>query len=360
MKLTYTFISLIAFLATTTMAWSQETIQYPYNPDVDNDAFVATSDLQGFLAQFGQEFQPSPVLVDGEDLLSIIQMMQSQIISLQAQVATLEASSVPGLGDYVSVDESAHTVLVSGANLQVVNGSPSGQGYSNAANGKGNLILGYNVQGQDTVYARSGSHCLVMGRSNDYNSIYSIVHGRESSANGDYSAAIASVKNEAQWEFSAALGGIENKVGRDAVIVGGGQNNIEGGASSSVVVGGQSNVIGSAEQDNRYSVVVGGRFNKMLEDGYCGLIGGGYGNQILSGGQDLTNSSGDTRSIIGGRNNQSHGSNSSVMVGGTFDTMFPIDTVDSRGHVNLPVATFLGGIQPDNGSNTQVTGATPE
>ena len=59
----------------------QLSIQHPYNPDVqtDNDEYIAkavssekseTQTSVGFLAQFGQDFQPAPVLIDSVDLLS--------------------------------------------------------------------------------------------------------------------------------------------------------------------------------------------------------------------------------------------------------------------------------------------------
>lgn len=348
MKPSYTLISLIAFLATTTLAWSQETIQYPYNPDVDNDAFVATSDLQGFLAQFGQDFQPAPVLIDSVDLLSVIQMMQAQITALQVQVATLENQVVPELSQFVEFIDSSSTLSFTGVNVQIQSGA-----FSTTPNGKGNLIIGQNRFNEELGEpAREGSHNLVVGDFHSYNGTNNFLSG---------------IGNGVWSDFGAIMAGTGNQLGTDSTlvensaIVSGKGNIISGGdPSQSVIVGGQNNIIGSYSNDTRFSVITGGRLNKMLEDGYCGFIGGGYGNQILSGGQALTNSSGLNRSIIGGLFNQSHGSNSSVMVGGSYDTMFPIDSVDSRGHVNLPVETFLGGVQPDNGSNTQVTGSTPD
>ena len=77
-------IFLSALLVWSLATYAQQTIQYPYNPDVDNDEYIATTDLAGFLAQFGQDFQPTPVLIDSVDLLSVIQMMQSQITALQS------------------------------------------------------------------------------------------------------------------------------------------------------------------------------------------------------------------------------------------------------------------------------------
>lgn len=421
----------ISFFALT--AQGQQTIQYPYNPDVDNDEYIATTDLTGFLAQFGQDFQPAPVLIDSVDLLSVIQMMQAQITALQSQVASLEASAVPGLGNYVSVDDSAHTVLVSGANLQVHNGQSA-----SASNGLGNVFLGFNglQADQDPQETRNGSHNLVVGYGHFYTGNDNLISGVTNRAygdqgvvfgfnnrswdvnttvlgggnngaygnattvvggfsnvtygtsnvvlggggnvsNGNADVIVGGDNNVTNGDFALCMGGLQNTVNASWNSILGGQGNlIEGGTDNclilggkgndivnytthSAILGGESNLIGS-EGDSRNSVITGGRFNKVLENAYCGFIGGGYDNQILSGGQDLSNSSGQTRSILGGRSNTNRGSNNTVMIGGSFATMFPIDSVDSRGHVSLPVATFLGGVHPDNGSNTQVTGSTPD
>ena len=336
----------LSFLALT--ARGQQTIQYPYNPDVDNDEYIATSDLTGFLAQFGQDFQPAPVLIDSVDLLSVIQMMQAQITALQSQVAILENQVVPELSQYVEFIDSSSTLAFTGVNVQIQSGA-----FSTTPNGKGNLIIGQNrFNAELGEPARGGSHNLVVGDFHSYEGTNNVLSG---------------IGNGAWGDFGALVAGSDNQLGTDSTqvdataILGGKGNFISGGNPDlSVIVGGQNNHIGGASTDTRFSVITGGRYNKILEDAYCGFIGGGYDNQILSGGQSLTNSSGQTRSIFGGMLNQSHGSSSSVMVGGVGHAMFPIDSVDSRGHVSLPVATFLGGVQPDNASNTQVTGSTPD
>lgn len=402
MKPSSTFISLIALLATTTMAWSQETIQYPYNPDVDNDAFVATSDLQGFLAQFGQEFQPSPVLVDGEDLLSVIQMMQSQITALQAQVAILESSSVPGLGSYMSVDDSAHTVLINGANLQVVNGL----GTDLSQNGLGNIIGGYNTPVNDSeLLERTGSHNIIVGQGQRYTGNCNLIGGQDNLASGTLGIVLGSQNdlggirnvmiggsnneangvvnlvlggsgNDIDGEHNVVLGGLGNSADGDFNVAVGGENNVANSSSkrnvilggyanstvltfNSVVLGGNNNTIGSSDGNTSSSVISGGRLNKIIA-AETGFIAGGLRNELLLGGVFDANDYGQYRSIFGGLANYSHGSDNSVMLGGRNTSMFPIDNVNSIGHVNLPLATFLGGVQTDNSSNTQVTGSTPD
>lgn len=396
------------FLLSALLVWSlastaQQTIQYPYNPDVDNDEYIATSDLTGFLAQFGQDFQPAPVLIDSVDLLSVIQMMQAQITALQSQVATLEASAVPGLGDYVSVDDSAHTVLVNGANLQVVNGL----GTDLSQNGLGNIIGGYNtpvnvsellertgshniivgqgqrytgncnlIGGQDNL--ASGTWGIVLGTQNDLGGIRNVmIGGSNNQANGAVNLVLGGAGNNIDGEHNVVLGGLGNVADGDYNVAVGGENNIANSSSArnviiggydnttvstfnSVVLGGDNNTIGSSEGQSSVSVIVGGQYNQILENGRNGFIGGGTGNQILAGGQELTNSFGNSRTILGGLFNSSYGTNGSVMIGGDNSEMSPIDSVDSRGQVNLPSGTFLGGVVPDNTFNIQVTGSTPD
>jgi|GEM_PF-471461 len=501
---------LSALLVWSLAPYAQQTIQYPYNPDVDNDEYIATTDLTGFLAQFGQNFQPAPVLIDSVDLLSVIQMMQAQITALQSQVASLEASAVPGLGDYVSVDDSAHTVLFSGANLQVVNGTDN----QTQGNSLGNVVVGYNPVDSIEQYAlRSGSHNLIVGSSHIYNGSCNIIGGKSNQtqglygivtgeynefsglgggmiggrynvnslndgatlggrnntidsdggaivggggntvlreqavviagtgnwigsesgtnsryavicggrnnavndgqwggifggnfneingelgcsiagngnnvinglvaggqsnvADGNHAVVVGGNNNAANGEFLVCLGGLGNQAyGSDNVMLGG-ENNVANASSernvvlggfsnttdltfNSAVLGGNNNTIGGLESNS--SVIVGGRYNDITQ-GNAHLIAGGSGNSIYPGGGSAENDFGRYRSILGGRGLSSHGSDYSVMVGGYNEAMFPIDSVDSRGHVNLPAGTFLGGVQPDNGSNTQVTGSTPD
>lgn len=397
MKPSCTFISLIAFLATATVAWSQETIQYPYNPDVDNDAFVATSDLQGFLAQFGQEFQPSPVLVDGIALAEVLTSMQQTIESLQSEISELQSQVIPGLANYVHIIDSTDVVMFHGANVQIVNGSP----YSTSSatiNGKGNLLIGYNPQGADTTYARAGSHNLVIGWQNDYNSRHSIVHGLGSNANAAFSASLASYYNTIEGGYSATVGGQHNKIfdnysvalggmqnqlsGQLSAAVGGRNNSVSGYAaasiagqfnsaegstsaivggqgndifdgSGSVLLGGEGNRIGLTDSlDSRFAVLSGGRFNES-KAGYCGFIGGGYGNILQP---DTMFASPQCRSIVGGTGNQNFGSTGSSIVGGWGSTLRQRTGFDGRNDLLIGTDSFLGNIHEDNAVNIRVTG----
>jgi hypothetical protein len=74
-----------------------------------------------------------------------IKELQSEIVQLQKQVATLQANKALALGPFVSVDPNAENgapgpnITFSGANIHIVDG----MGQTQLINGLGNLIIGY-------------------------------------------------------------------------------------------------------------------------------------------------------------------------------------------------------------------------
>ena len=91
-------------------------------------------------------------------------------------------SAIEGLENYLTVNESTNTVLISGANLQVVSGGGS---TGATVNGTGNIIIGYDEDNGDD---KSGSHNLVVGYGHTYSSYGGIVVGYENSITGEYSS----------------------------------------------------------------------------------------------------------------------------------------------------------------------------
>jgi hypothetical protein len=112
------------------------------------------------------------------------------------------------------------TVVVSGANLQVVNGTGTTDGEPNAV---GNIIIGYQerrVGGND----RSGSHMLVVGSRHNYSRFGGIVVGKQNATTGEY---------------SSVGGGWYNTASGDLATVGGGNHCVASGLDSSVSGGQQ-------------------------------------------------------------------------------------------------------------------------
>ena len=58
---------------------SAQEVIYPYNPDADNDQYVAVSDVLSTISAFGSEFLPTEIQIDGVGLLQVIQDLQNQI-----------------------------------------------------------------------------------------------------------------------------------------------------------------------------------------------------------------------------------------------------------------------------------------
>lgn len=353
------------------LAFSAQTLEidYPYNPDYDNTGNIGINDLLPMLTLFTQEFEAEGIMLDTLTLEDAFLMMMAQIIELQGQVEALQSAVIPGLSDHVSVEDD-QTLLISGVNLQVVNGA----GSTSAVNGLGNLIVGYNESDSLTI-ERGGSHNLVMGRWNQYGSFSGIAHGLRNSVLDDESAVIAGsnnvvsgvrsavfggdqntasgnkvvaiggVQNEAKGSVSIAMGGESNEVDGSASIALGGRNNaalgghdvLVGGGNNvtsgdkSVLVGGQSNQTVMEEGGNgQYSAIFGGRFNQVSD--YCGSIFGGTSNTLAAGLNSPSNYNSQGKAIVGGTGNVNVAASYSIILGGEFLVLEPRDT-----------ATFYGG-----------------
>jgi hypothetical protein len=225
------------------------------------------------------------------------------IATLQAQVAQLQADSVPGLGDYLTVDTTTDSVVFEGANVFVQSGSGSTTG---AVNGLGNLILGYDedlydVYGASYANDRSGSHNLVIGPYNTYSSYCAFVAGYWNNATAPYASIIAGYGS--------------NATGTNAVVVGGYNNQATG--SYSLAAGGLS-----VEATNTYSAAVSGAYNSS--SGWASTVSGGYGNlsdgtvTVVSGGGGGY-ATGNGGAISGGFYGTSSGFYSSV-TGGAYSS----------------------------------------
>ena len=137
-------------------------------------------------------------------------------------------SAIEGLENYLTVNESTNTVLISGANLQVVSGSGE---TAEAVNGTGNIVIGYNED--DGGDDKSGSHNLVVGYGHTYSSYGGIVVGRHNSITGNYSSVSGGADNTASGDYSSVSGGFSNTAsGIDSSVSGGWDNTASGGGVS--------------------------------------------------------------------------------------------------------------------------------
>ncbi len=173
------------------------------------------------------------------------QALADTVAALGDSVAPL-ASLAPlaPLATYVRVETAAINglagphVIFSGANVHIQNGNGSGDSFT--ANGRGNLIVGFNEPSGHASAERGGSHNVVIGASHRYNFgtglvagyfnrlgglSASVTGGGANEASGMYSSVAAGDSNIASGGNSAVSGGAANTANGDLSTVSGGFNN---------------------------------------------------------------------------------------------------------------------------------------
>src|SRR5437870_4361817 len=135
----------------------------------------------------------------------------------------------------MAFDDAANEVVITGANLRIVNGL----GQTDMTNGLGNLIVGYNELRKDTGCVpqppfflckdiRTGSHNVVVGRGHNFSSFEGLVVGDSNEISGGASVS-AGVQNTASGPFASVSGGSQNTAsGILASVSGGSQNTASG------------------------------------------------------------------------------------------------------------------------------------
>jgi hypothetical protein len=192
------------------------------------------------------------------------------------------------------VEGGANEVVITGANLRIVNGL----GSTETVNGLGNLIVGYNELigfGEDN---RTGSHNVVVGEQNNFSRFGGLVVGRLNEISGDFSSVSGGVFNRASGDFSSVSGGFANTASGDfGAWASGGAGNTASGIGSSVSGGIQNTASGNN------SSVSGGFANRASEQ-FASVSGGAQNT-----------ASGDRSSVSGGAQNTASGFASSVSGG---------------------------------------------
>lgn len=238
-----------------------------------------------------------------------------EIAALQVRNAELEARLVrlESLLASVSLVHGGQTVRFTGVNIQIVSGS----GHTEAApNGMGNLIIGYNelrgepdqcdetqspscdypeggCPGDSCNYcscwnARWGSHNIIVGRGNNYESSGGLVIGRFNTISGLYSTVTGGEGNSAENRFASVTGGLANRASGVGASVTGGYGNAASGAVASVIGGDFNGAPGGGSISGGHanlargdsSVAVGGSENEAI--GHYSSVSGGH-RRVASG-----------------------------------------------------------------------------
>lgn len=239
-----------------------------------------------------ERFHPGSALLGAGILAcaSLLVGMQGTVTAVRVYTLTAEQAEILSHMSLVYLDDGAgnlvnKTIRISDINLQLVNGTDD----TETANGLGNLIVGYNELGNPTLDDRTGSHNVIVGKSNTYTSYGSLVTGWQNLSDGTYTSVIAGNMNAATADLSAVTGGLSNTANNFAATATGGVGNTASGFGATVVGGRDNQATGGS------ATVSGGRFN--IAQGARSSVTGGENNLA----------SGDSSAVTGGQLNTAVG-----------------------------------------------------
>ena len=132
-------------------------------------------------------------------LQSTVSSQATTIRALQVKTAPLSVSNDPNA-------EGTNTLLtIKGVNVQIVDGT----GSTASTSGLGNLIIGYNRSGARAAPGdiRTGSHNLILGDANNYQSYGGIVAGVYDTISGPYACVSGGTGNTAGAYAASVSGG---------------------------------------------------------------------------------------------------------------------------------------------------------
>lgn len=238
---------------------------------------------------------------------------------LEARIAELEAL-LAGVTRGIDPNTGSDTLQFSGMNVQVVNGA----GATDAINGTGNLIVGYNEirDWEGGVNYRTGSHMIVVGYQHNYSNAGGLLVGRHNDVTGPFASVSGGAGNLASGLSSSVSGGDYNVAQGENSSVSGGLGNFANAYGASVS-GGQSN---EATAD---AASVSGGYVNFANGRWTSIVGGG--NNASSGemssvtGGQYNHAQSNWSSVTGGAANQTFGEHSSIsggdarVVDGQFD-----------------------------------------
>ena len=222
------------------------------------------------------------------DIAQRLAALEAKVIALETELAAIKSSQVMALNQYLTVTTGDQPrALFSGLNLQLVNGT----GQTDTVNGRGNLILGYDVARHDEMYFcadgqftdkepceragqtwatshKTGSHYLVIGDRNNYAQYGGLVVGAYNTSNGRAASVTGGRENKASGPYASVSGGTGNAARGPYTSVSGGEFNAANG-SAATVTGGTYNIA-----NGPYATVSGGEFNTASGDG--ATVSGGH------------------------------------------------------------------------------------
>jgi hypothetical protein len=223
--------------------------------DVNGNDAVTTSDALSVLrVAVGQ---PVDLVCEGE-----CTEIEPRVDTLEAQLAEA-METIAALQDVLAgVTRTEDAIVISGANLQVVDGTGSTTG---PTNGLGNVIIGYNEADLDKE--QTGSHNLIVGMQHEFTSYGGIVGGEDNAILAPGASVFGGKGNIAAEDFATVGGGSLNVAQGELSTVSGGFKNGASALNASVS-GGCEN-----QATNFYSSVSGG-FKNTASGQFSSVSGG--------------------------------------------------------------------------------------
>jgi hypothetical protein len=159
--------------------------------------------------------------------------LSARVAELEATVVALE-NLLESVTRGIDPNTGYETIQFSGMNVQIV----SGLGFTDIADGTGNLIIGYNEwrEWEGSENLRDGSHMLVVGSQNNYTaeSFGGIVVGTMNQTSANFASVSGGVNNYALNNYASISGGDYNVANGHASSITGGQYNVASGGLSSI------------------------------------------------------------------------------------------------------------------------------
>lgn len=225
-----------------------------------------------------QSLEGEHARLDGE-----VSALQSKVAALEEKLSKIsyEPKGLNGLP----------TIKISGANLQVVNGTGAIQN----VNGLGNVIIGYDEHAADIK--QTGSHNLVLGDRQTFTSWGGLLAGSKNSVTAPLGVSFG-FANDVKAKWATITGGYFNVAGGNGSSISGGSESETMGELASISAGLRNHA------DGTWSSVAGGLDNTA--GGQYATVGGGQQN----------GAPGKISSVSGGKGNHAVGEASSILGGG--------------------------------------------
>jgi len=142
---------------------------------------------------------------DLDDALTAIEQLTDRVDQINDNLmqAQDDIGELSPLLRYITIDEDTDAVRFVGANVFIQSGAGRTDG---AVNGLGNLIVGYDEQGDAD---KTGSHNLIVGSYHGYTSFGGFVAGVSNTVAGEHASVLGGEDNWAMADTSTITGGID-------------------------------------------------------------------------------------------------------------------------------------------------------